>query len=141
MIKSLAWIGGVFLLMFATWYFWPPPDEIFQKKLPPTAKEVQVWLQEDGLLPDYTYLLRARITKEEFEQYVAELSLTPHSAERKYDDSVAWLSWSAQPLRGSAPEWWIPTRAQETTFVRQERQNWTYAKHENGYVYLKSLNH
>jgi hypothetical protein len=113
------------------WTEWPP-----HRMLPQDAADVHEWSWEDGLLPDYTYLLKARISQDEFAAYVAHFHLTPHTADRVYtDDADIWFSWDG------AADWWDPSEERDGSFVRQEGDRWTYAKYERGYLYFKSLEH
>jgi hypothetical protein len=109
---------------------WP-----FHRMLPNGAQDVHEWFWHDTLLPDYNYLLKARISLPEFEAYVAHFRLTPHTPSRTYRDSETWFTWRADA------DWWDPSESKDTSFVRQEGDGWTYAKYEHGHLYLKSLNH
>ncbi len=107
------------------------------RALPSSATDVHEWSREDGFLPDYTYLLRARITPEEFQSYVQARGLTPHTATREYEDLELWLRWKYKP---ELP-WWNPSDSLNTTFVANSGREWTYAKYEDGHIYVKSLSH
>jgi hypothetical protein len=135
------WIAVVFLPVVATWFFWPASDEwLFHRNLPRTAEEVHEWSWSDGFLSDYTYLLTARMRKEEFDAYITTLGLTLHTPNRKYEEpAVPWLDWGAVPDEKTS--WWNPSPSLDSTFVDQGHDTWTYAKYENGRLYLKSLNH
>ncbi len=112
----------------------------FRRALPPSAQDVHEWFQEDSFLPDYTYMLKARITEQEFRNYVDRFQLTPHTPARVYSqDTEPWLRW--HPARSETEAWWDPGESLSETFVRQEGDTWTFAKYENGYLYLYSLNH
>jgi hypothetical protein len=110
-----------------------------RRALPSSAADVHEWGYADGFLPDFTYLLKARINPDEFQSYVKKARMTPHTADRKYDDDDTWLNWR---FRGSCHEtWWDPSDSIENTFVRNHGEEWGYAKYENGYIYVKSLDH
>jgi hypothetical protein len=115
-------------------FTWP-----FRKALPWSAKDVHEWYMTDGLLPDYSYQLKARVTEEQFRRYIARFGLTPHTSTRNYSDLTPCLSWD------SAPEfedgWWDPSDSLDSTYVRQVYHTWTFAKFERGYLYLGSLDH
>ncbi len=111
----------------------------FRRALPSNAEDVHEWIREDGFLPDYSYKLKAKISDEDFHRYIDRLKLTPNAAGRQYSqDAEAWLRWQPDP---AAPEWWNPSESLAETFVRHSGDNWTYAKRERGYLYLKSLEH
>jgi hypothetical protein len=111
---------------------WP-----LRRALPWSATDIHEWSREDGFLPDYTYLLKAKITPEEFRSYVHARGLTPHAASREYEDQESWLGWQGR----SGLPWWTPTDSLDTTFVANYGREWTYAKYEDGYIYVKSLCH
>lgn len=78
--------------------------------------------------------------KEEFDVYVAKLGLTLHTPNRKYEEpAVPWLDWGVAPDEKTS--WWNPSPSLDSTFVDQGHDTWTFAKYENGRLYLKSLNH
>jgi hypothetical protein len=124
-IATLAWIVS------ERWNQWE-----FRRLLPGDAQDVHELIHEYGFLPDYTYQLKAKISDEQFRQYVERLGLTPHFAGRQYSDVPAWLNWK----EGEA-DWWDPSESLDATYVEQIGETWTFAKHERGYLYLMSLNH
>jgi len=55
----------------------------YRKSLPSHAKNIEEWYWEAGLLPDYSYLLRATISESDFMKYIEKLGLTKHTHDRK----------------------------------------------------------
>ncbi len=106
--------------------------------LPPTATEVQESSWADGFLPDCSYQLKARITEAEFQKFVTDLRLTPHTPDRQYSED-SWLSWGSSPQFQDV--WWDPSEDLSSTFVSEGHDTWTYAKFEKGHLHLKSLIH
>jgi hypothetical protein len=110
-LKIALWIGGsvagliaigffgliaVGYIMFGS--FGPSNDDgsstiSWRSSLPETAADVHEHAWADGFLPDYDYYLRARVTKPEFDKFVQDLGLTPHTTTRIYSESSC-LSWS-----------------------------------------------
>ena len=98
---------------------------------------------ETAFLPDYAYRLRATVTEPEFREYVGRLACTPHTPTRTYyrtepgrDNQPGWSSHLSR-LRGTGElAWWHPTESLETTFVRQNGNEWIRVKYEDGYLYL-----
>ncbi len=136
--RKKRWISSGVALALVIWMASPASDEwVFQRKLPRYAQDVRVWKHADGFLPDYMYLLRARISQDDFARYAASLNLTPHSPTRKYEEGPAeqFMDW------GRRDDWWDPSPDLAGTFVDQGQDTWTFAKYENGYVYLKSFNY
>ncbi len=110
----------------------------WRSSLPETASDVHEHAWADDFLPDYDYYLRARVSKPDFDKFVRDLGLTPHSANRKYSES-SWLSWSGHLLADS--EWWKPTENLEGTYVKEGGTQWMFAKYEDGFLYFRSLDH
>jgi hypothetical protein len=112
-----------------------------RKALPPIATEIREYEWSDGFLPDYSYHLKARIDAKAFRSYVQAFELALHRDASQYDESpVPWLNWRAN----GAPKddgWWTPSESLEGTFVSNRRRRWTFAKYEDGYLYVKSLQH
>jgi hypothetical protein len=122
------------------WTFW---DELnqwgFRRALPSSAQEVQEWSYSDAFIGDYIYKLKAQISEDDFYRYIERLGLTAHTADRRYTQSTEpWLMW--RDNRPATP-WWDPSESLATTFVKQSGDQWTFAKRERGYLYLKSLVH
>ena len=117
-------------------YCWSRLNEWgFRRELPQSAKDIREWYHEDGFLPDYVYYLRAKVTKLQFEQYVAHFGMTPHSKDRTYVEPFRGPSW------GKGPEdWWNPSTATEGSYAYQiRRDHWIISKYENGYIYLYAV--
>jgi hypothetical protein len=144
-LKGTVTLVGVLLALVLAggfgWVFLARSDEwVFRRNLPGTAVDVSEWDRSETLLPDYSYHLKASITEEQFGIYITKFGLTPHSETRQYSQSPSpWLSWQAAP--GFQGSWWDPSDTLAGTFVHQEGDTWTFAKYENGYLYLASLNH
>ena len=110
----------------------------WKSHLPSSASDVQEWSWADGFLPDYSYQLKARVTEAEFQKFVSDLGLTPHTPERKYSED-SWLSWGS--AAGFDGTWWDPGDNLDSTYVTEGQDTWSYAKFEKGFLYFKSLNH
>ena len=146
-IKCRCWPRKRFVALVITlvvvalvWAWWGRMNQWgFRRALPSNAEDVHEWFREDGFLPDYSYQLKAKISDEQFHRYIERFELTPHSPERQYSEGPEpWLSWQNN---GPTIEWWDPSESLAETFVKQSGDNWTYAKRERGYLYLKSLEH
>jgi len=111
----------------------------FRKELPWLAGDVHEHYTTDILLPDYSYYLKAKISEAQFQRYIAKFKLTLHTSDRNYTDDTVWLQWDAHD---STPNhWWDPSKTLNNTYVWQGNDTWIFAKYENGYLYLQSLNH
>jgi hypothetical protein len=136
---TIAALIGATLFLGGWRYFFPSETRSpFRVALPKRVIETSEWYFSDGFLPDYAYYLRAKISPEDFDKYVKYFSLTPHSVDRKYEGGF-----SAGPAWVSGPaDWWNPSASTLTTFAKQDAlDSWTYAKYENGYLYLHSFTH
>ncbi|MGC3956462.1 MAG: hypothetical protein QM813_00340 [Verrucomicrobiota bacterium] len=111
----------------------------WRQDLPATATDVHEWVWADGFLPDYSYLLKARISEDEFREFVTRLGLTAHTPTREYSEDSVWLSWGAAP--GFDGSWWDVSDSLDSTFVSEGHDTWSFAKYEKGYLYFQSLNH
>jgi hypothetical protein len=121
-------------------FFWLRPDQTRSRRaLPFNASDIHEYYKDFGFLPDYVYHLKAKISADQFQSYVDSLGLTPHTPTRVYTDDKAWLSWSS--MSSDVGAWWNPTDSLDGTFVDQQGDGWTFAKYENGYLYLTSQDH
>ena len=136
MKASLATIGiyGAGIVLCYQMFTWS-----FRKELPWSATDIIETYYSDTLLPDYDYRLKAKITESQFQNYIKSFELSLHTNERKYSDDVVWLYWGASSK--SKGGWWNPTDSLTNTFVWQGNDTWIFAKYENGYLYLGSINH
>ena len=99
-----------------------------RRALPSTATDVHEhnW---DTYVRDYCYILKAKITPEEFEVYRKKLKLVPIPENKK--EEVDWQAWD------NFGDWWDPSATVEGTFYNPTMTGSQHAftKHENGYVY------
>jgi hypothetical protein len=129
---------ALILAAIAVWGWYVLATSPLRQALPWSAREV-VDLTVDGP-PDHGYFLRAKITEPEFRAYCERMRLTPHTSDRVYTDDEMWLSWDG-PAGGRTPDWWNPSSGLDGTYVEQSGKVWTFAKYENGYLYVKSRRH
>jgi hypothetical protein len=110
-------------------------DPPLVRALPDTARDVKTWSwQEEGpLAQDFSLKLRAGITEEQFRSYVDEMGMTPHTPDREYQHGF-------QPGWGPDPEieWWTPSTEIGETYVREDGASWSYAKYEDGCIWVVS---
>ncbi len=100
-----------------------------------TGIEGWSWTEPGPLGQDGSAMLRARIPEDAFEKYAKDLGMTPHTANRAYGNgfSPSYVSLADEPL-----DWWDPTDEVEGTWVLDQGSSWTWAKWENGFVYVLS---
>lgn len=116
-----------------------------QNWLPKEAEVCYRTQYEDGFLPDATFRLKVKVTKEQFDTIVKRLGVTAHTETRKYSDEKMWLGWRPEigddlkPRKGRKN--WDPDDDLSSTFVRQEKGYWQFLKFEGGFLYYVALNH
>ncbi len=118
-----------------------PPE---RKALPRTASDIHErhWIEEGLVGQDSVYILKARITKDEFLKYVDELSLTPHTPSREYALGFG-IDWYHHRIYSDKdPAWWKPHPylGFGDVWVHDGDSWWLYAKYEEGYVYIVFYN-
>ena len=100
-----------------------------RRALPSTATDIHEhnW---DTYVRDYCYLLKAKITAEEFETYRTKLELVQITENKK--EEIHWDAWDT--IGG---QWWDPSSSTEGTFYNPTMTGSQHAvvKYENGYVY------
>jgi hypothetical protein len=108
-----------------------------RRALPPTAQDVHEWSWEEGGLTgqDYAYCLKAKITRSEFDAYVKKFNLTSYIPNQQYSNGF-YPSWRCK----DEIDWWTPSDDTSSTYVYDGGSVWTYAKYENGYVFVVSYN-
>lgn len=111
---------------------WLLPQSPYRQALPESAAEI---LEHRSGTVDFTYLLRARITEDEFRTYVDELGLAPVNNAAWKDDGVVKPS---QP-HPDDPEWWSPIRPVDGVFQLRQDSDIISAKYEDGFIYLSVI--
>lgn len=121
--KVVATIGSVILSVVGAAYLWPHPA---RSSLPSTATDIRTLSAgPSGMTADIWYQLKAKITPEEFKQFVTDMKLTPIPSGE-----------DAQFGGHSGADWWDASYASVGAFVRIHSQSsFERAKHENGYLY------
>ena len=123
-------------VVVAAYAYYATSTTSLRQKLPWSASDIHEHCVD--MFPDYATYVKARLPESDFPSYVACLGLTPHRDDRVYTDGKMWLSWD--PL-GPNPSWFDPSDDLSKTYVQQGGHCWTFAKHERGFVYVKSLSH
>lgn len=98
--------------------------------LPWSATDIQEDLQTAGFLPDFWYVMKARIPEGEFIPYVQRLQLKP-LASAQQERKVNWNC--------SQAPWWNPTSSTDQTWYRAGKDWAIYAKYEAGWLYVHSF--
>jgi hypothetical protein len=111
----------------------------YRKLLPFGTWDAHEWYWSDGLLPDHTYCLKAKVTEGEFKDYIATLGLEQHPPDPPFEHG---FHDPPRPVWGGpvgSAEWWDVTTSMENSYYAWPRMDsWTVAKYENGYLYLYS---
>ena len=99
--------------------------------LPWSASDIEEELTEFGLLPDFHYVLKARLPEQDFAVYAKRLGLVPWQ-QTSETMGIDWTTSSQQP-------WWTPSPATERTWYHHDGDFYRYAKWEAGWVYVCSF--
>ena len=104
----------------------------YRKGLPDTASDIRE--HRSGVV-DFTYLLRVRITEEEFETYVKRLGLELKS-NGGYQGGA-----NAEPGERNEddPDWWSPIWSVDRVYGIRRDGDVISAKWEGGFVYLSGI--
>ncbi len=133
-------IWGVVARMAVRWAVYELTAPPIRKALPFTAQDVHDWSWEEGgeTGQDYCYMVKAKITPEEFRQYINRFGLTLHTPTRRYsmDYSPGWNGCTFI----EKPDWWTPSDDMSGTYVHDYGSAWVYAKYEGGYIFVVSYN-
>jgi hypothetical protein len=105
--------------------------------LPDDARDVRVWsAYEPGPIgQDHALMLKARVSKRQFFSYRRRLKMKKHTVDREYAHGFS-PHWS--PLCSEELPWWDPSSSTTGTYVLERGASWTWAKHEEGYMYVMS---
>lgn len=118
-VLAVIYVAGVFAAyeMF-TWSY--------RKALPWSASQVKEQVWREGFLPDFAYYLRARITEEQFLEYVVRFEL----------ESAGKMGYFTKP---SEAQWWGPTPGEHEVY-RLEENGWSMeAVYDNGVIWVKAI--
>ena len=101
----------------------------YRQALPDTASDIR---EHRGGVVDFTYLLRARITEEEFEDYVKRLGLVLKSS----GVLQAGINVGPRERHDDDPDWWSPIWSVDRVYGIRRDGDVISAKYEGGFVYL-----
>jgi hypothetical protein len=132
------WIAILIVVGGLVNYFFRPFDREFRRALPYAATEIHESTWNADFLPDYTYCLKAKITRAAFKTYVAKFDL-----KLQQEDSAIRSGFEEIRPAWGAPhvtvDWWDVTRTMDSTYYSWPKLlQWTVAKYEHGYLYLYS---
>ena len=121
--KAIATFGILLLSVVAIAYLWPHPA---RSALPSTATGIRTLSAgPSGFTADSWYQLKAKITRDEFSQFVIDMNLAPIS-----DGQIAKFGGH------SGADWWDTSSGDADVFLRVHSQSsLERAKYENGYLY------
>ena len=110
-------IGVVSNYEFVTWPY--------RKALPWTASDVQDYAWTEGFLPDYSYWMRARLSRDQFRVYITKYGL--NQAESGGD---SWL------CDDRAPAWFRPSAGGKVIYTAMKGDWSMSALYDRGYIYV-----
>ena len=102
--------------------------------LPETATEIKEHYEDRGLSGDFIRLLKAKVTKEEFENYALKLKLTEKYSEYLKKD----LNHKGFSRGANYPDWWDePEDSIDFYFIKDLNKEFhRRLKWKNGWLYL-----
>lgn len=109
----------------------------FRAKLPDDASEIKEYGYSDM---DYTYYLKANISKTQFKEYISHFKMNLHSATSKYSDDTIWLN-TKSTFSEKVNSWWNSELKKDSMFVSQKGREWIIARYANGTIYLNAHSH
>ncbi len=122
----------VFLLLFICVSCNILPQSPYRRALPKTASDIKE--HRSGVV-DFTYLLQARVTEDEFLDYVKFFGLLP--------DKLNEMSEKNRHLRMKRqksdffPSWWSTIRSGiDIVFEKRDKSDIISAKYEEGFLFL-----
>jgi hypothetical protein len=146
-------LGALYLGCVGIGYYAILPT--YRTALPWSASEIHDSSNWGALPSDGIYWLKARITRAEFDAYVAEFNLKrytpspPPSGSESGGGSIPGLpkfgleplwGWGGPRTHGTKDSgwdpWWDPSRELAETYYSRRGMAWTFAKYERGYLYL-----
>ncbi len=109
------------------------------KRLPANARVIEEFNWNEGFLPDYTYFLKAEISKEGFSDYVNKLEMNLHYEDRVYSDNIGVVE--VRPMFEEVKEWWdVSMKPTDTLlYVWQKGTEINIAKFKEGKLYLYAM--
>ncbi len=104
----------------------------YRAALPNSASEIQETISpRDPLLPDYSYTLKARITRAEFQQYIDHFHLKKLNPEKLGPEEGHFVGFS-----------WVNQNKPQTHIFYRGNERWHLAAmYQDGYIYVESLLH
>lgn len=111
-------VGGIFF----SYYLYA---SYFRRNLPWSATEIHEYCWEDGFLPDYECYLKARVTREQFSDYIGSNNLDS-GKNCRFENTV----------RNAKIDWWDPPFESGTCFLKRETGTNVTATYHSGFLYL-----
>ncbi len=103
-----------------------------RRALPWNASEVREWKWQEGALPDYMYHMSAKLAPHDFDAYVEKIGLRPHN------DQPDIHGYEFEWYGDEKVDWWC-RNGSSGSFSDEWNQGGTYAKYEQGRVFLYSF--
>jgi len=127
--KTLNIVGiSLFIFFVLSWLWYEIFTWPYRKTLPFFVYDVKECSNTEFLLPDFSYYLRAEMSKKAFEKYVARLHLTPQG-------SQFWLQPIGVPSC-SQIDWWIAADEERETYGKYSQDGAVKATYVHGFIYV-----
>ena len=109
-------------------------DSYIKKLLPTGVSEIKEYYQDRGLSGDFTRLLKAKATQEDYEVIAQKLGMT-----EKYSDYIETRKINLRkPKSNSLPEWWNePMNNSDFYYIRDVKKEYERrVKWKDGWLYI-----
>ena len=102
--------------------------------LPKSAKSVHEFYKSDGFHGDYVYLIKAEMTRVEYDKYVTDIKMPSRYASND-SDITNELTFDY----ANAPTWWNPPTVNESCYYEVKSNHKDITVYSNGYAYYYSV--
>ena len=109
----------------------------FRTELPDDATDIKEFSYSEM---DYTYYLKANISRTQFEEYISHFEMSLHSDTSTYSDDIIWLD-TKSTFTNEVSSWWNSELKKDSMYVSQKGREWIIARFSNGTMYLNAHSH
>jgi hypothetical protein len=109
----------------------------FKAELPDDASEIKEFSYSEM---DYTYYLKANISRAQFETYISHFKMSLHTDNSTYSDDITWLD-TKSTFEHDVSTWWDSELKKDSMYVSQEGRQWIIARFSHGTMYLNAHSH
>ena len=109
----------------------------FKAELPDDASNIKEFGYAEM---DYTYYLKANISRTQFEAYISHFEMNLHTGTSVYSDDTSWLD-TKSTFTDEVNSWWNSEFKKDSMYVSQKGRTWIIARFFDGTMYLNAHSH